>query len=144
LKSRVSGSTAVEFALVLVIFWMFLFGILDFTRMLFTWGAANEASRDGARYAAICDDTANKAKVLLRMQRILPQIQDINLTWSPVGCTVSTCEGVNLTITSLNYQWISPLFGQGPLAAIAMPTFSTYSPREVMRQDITAASIACS
>lgn len=144
MKSRVSGSTAVEFALILVILWMFLFGILDFTRMLFTWGAANEASRDGARYAAICDDTANKAKVLLRMQRILPQIQDINLTWSPVGCTVSTCEGVNLTITSLNYQWISPLFGQGPLAAIAMPTFSTYSPREVMRQDITAASIACS
>jgi len=144
LKSRVSGSTAVEFALVLVIFWMFLFGILDFTRMLFTWGAANEASRDGARYAAICDDTANKAKVLLRMQRILPQIQDINLTWSPVGCTVSTCEGVNLTITSLYYQWISPLFGQGPLAAIAMHTFSTYSPREVMRMDITDASIACS
>lgn len=144
MKFRVSGSTAVEFALILVILWMFLFGILDFTRMLFTWGAANEASRDGARYAAICDDTANKAKVLLRMQRILPQIQDINLAWSPVGCTVSTCEGVNLTITSLNYQWISPLFGQGPLAAIAMPTFSTYSPREVMRQDITAASIACS
>jgi Flp pilus assembly protein TadG len=144
LKFRVSGSTAVEFALILVILWMFLFGILDFTRMLFIWGAANEASRDGARYAAICDDTANKANVLLRMQRILPQIQDINLAWSPVGCTVSTCEGVNLTITSLNYQWISPLFGQGPLAAIAMPTFSTYSPREVMRQDITAASIACS
>ena len=127
-----------------MILWMFLFGILDFTRMLFTWGAANEASRDGARFAAICDDTANKAKVLLRMQRLLPQIQDIDLIWSPVGCTVSTCEGVNLTITSLNYQWISPLFGQGPLAAIAMPKFSTYSPREVMRQDIAAASIACS
>jgi Flp pilus assembly protein TadG len=143
-RTRPSGGTAVEFALVLIIFLMFLFGILDFTRMLFTWGAANEASRNGARYAAICDDTANKAKVLARMQTILPQIKDINLAWSPTGCNSTNCEGVTVTITKLNYQWISPLAGQGPLAAIPMPTFSTYLPREIMKQDAVAAPFACS
>ena len=59
--SRQSGATTVEFALVLIIFLTFLLAITDFSRMLFTWNAANEATRAGARYAVVCDDTANKA-----------------------------------------------------------------------------------
>jgi Flp pilus assembly protein TadG len=144
MKPRQSGSTAVEFALVLIVFFTFFLGITDFARMLFTWGAADEASRNGARFAAICDDTANKAKVLARMKGVLPQIGDINLAWNPVGCTSATCEGVTVTITSLNYQWISPIAGSAKLAAIAMPTFSTYLPREIMKQDAVAAPFACS
>jgi Flp pilus assembly protein TadG len=144
MKRRQLGSTAVEFALVLIVFFTFFLGITDFARMLFTWGAANEASRNGARFAAICDDTANKAKVLARMKGILPQIGDINLAWNPAGCTSATCEGVTVTITSLNYQWISPIAGSAKLAAIAMPTFSTYLPREIMKQDAVAAPFACS
>lgn len=144
MKSKQSGSTVVEFALVLIVFLMFFLGITDFARMLFTWGAANEASRNGARFAAICDDTGNKAKVLARMRGILPQIGDINLAWVPAGCTPATCEGVTVTITSLNYQWISPIAGRGPMAAIPMPTFSTYLPREIMKQDPVAAPFACS
>ena len=144
MKPRQSGSTAVEFALVLIVFFTFFLGITDFARMLFTWGAADEAARNGARFAAICDDTANKAKVLARMKGVLPQIGDINLAWNPVGCTSATCEGVTVTITSLNYQWISPIAGSAKLAAIAMPTFSTYLPREIMKQDAVAAPFACS
>jgi hypothetical protein len=112
--------------------------------MLFTWGAANEASRYGARFAAICDDTANKAKVLARMKAVLPQIGDINLAWNPVGCTSATCEGVTVTVTALNYQWITPIAGGAVFAAIPMPTFSTYLPREIMKQDAVAAPFACS
>ena len=144
MKSKQSGSTVVEFALVLIVFLMFFLGITDFARMLFTWGAANEASRNGARFAAICDDTGNKAKVLARMRGILPQIGDINLAWIPASCTAATCEGVTVTITSLNYQWISPIAGRGLMAAIPMPTFSTYLPREIMKQDLVAAPFACS
>lgn len=144
MNKKQSGSTAVEFALILIIFLTFFLGITDFARMLFTWGAANEASRNGARFTAICDDTANKAKVLARMQGILPQIGDIDLAWNPLNCTPATCEGVTVTITSLNYQWISPIAGRGLMAAIPMPTFSTYSPREIMKQDPMAAPFACS
>jgi hypothetical protein len=144
MSGRQSGSTAVEFALVLIVFLTFFLGITDFARMLFTWGAANEASRNGARFAAICDDTANKAKVLARMRGILPRIGDINLAWNPVGCTSATCEGVTVTITQLDYQWISPIAGVAHLAAIPMPTFSTYLPREIMKQDPVAAPFACS
>ena len=135
MNHKQSGATAVEFALVLIIFLTLLLGILDFGRMLFTWNAANEATRAGARYAVVCDDTGNSAQVLLKMQALLPQIQTINLDWAPAGCTPATCEGVTLSITKLNYQWISPIAGLAWLAPIPMPSFSTFLPREVMRQD---------
>jgi Flp pilus assembly protein TadG len=143
MNKKQSGSTVVEFALVLIVFLTFFLGITDFARMLFSWGAANEASRYGARFAAICDDTANKAKVLARMKAVLPQIGDINLAWNPVGCTSATCEGVTVTVTALNYQWITPIAGGAVFAAIPMPTFSTYLPREIMKQDPVAAASAC-
>ncbi|MBT9476797.1 TadE family protein [Polaromonas sp.] len=138
---RQSGATAVEFALVLVIFLTFLLGILDFSRMLFTWNAANEATRAGARYAVVCDDTENSAQVLSKMQALLPQIQSINLAWVPTNCNAATCEGVTLTITNLDYQWISPIAGLAKLPAIRMPSFSTYLPREVMRKDPNSPAI---
>jgi Flp pilus assembly protein TadG len=139
-KHRQAGAAAIEFALVLLLFLMFLLGILDFSRMLFTWNAANEATRAGARYAVVCDDTNNAATVLSKMQVMLPQIQNINLAWTPVGCTHATCEGVTVTIQSLNFRWISPI----PNAAsrlIPMPSFSTYLTREVMRQDPNSTAI---
>ncbi|MEC4723326.1 pilus assembly protein [Noviherbaspirillum sp. CPCC 100848] len=141
MKKRQTGATVIEFALSLIVFLTFLLGITDFSRMLFTWSAANEAARMGARYAVVCDNTFNEAAVLARMQRVLPQISDITLVWEPAGCNFSNCEGVTVQITSLNYQWISPIAGINALAAIPMPTFSTYLPREVMGQDPNSGEI---
>lgn len=132
---RQRGATVVEFALVLLIFLTFLLGVVDFSRMLFSWNAATEATRAGARYAAICDSTAQKAVVLSKMQALMPQIGDIDVAWTPAGCTSATCQGVTVSITSLNYQWISPIAGFAKLAPTAMPQFSTFLPRESMRQD---------
>jgi Flp pilus assembly protein TadG len=140
MKNRTSGATTVEFALGLLIFLMLVLGIMDFARMLFTWSAANEATRAGARYAVVCDDTGQQALVLARMQAVLPQISTVAVAWEPAGCTAATCQGVTVSITGLNYQWISPIVGAvAPL--IPMPSFSSYLPREVMRQDAHSASI---
>jgi len=140
LKPSQFGATAVEFALVLIIFLTFLLGITDFSRMLYTWNAANEATRAGARYAVVCDDKNNEARVLARMQALLPQISDINLAWEDKdgnsNCTTETCVGVTVTIVGLDYQWISPVAGAAAaLSPIPMPTFSTYLVREIMGQD---------
>ncbi|OUL98490.1 TadE/TadG family type IV pilus assembly protein [Variovorax sp. JS1663] len=140
-NQRQRGATTVEFALGLVLFLTFVLGIVDFSRMLFTWSAAQEATRAGARYAVVCDDTLHQAQVLAKMQAMLPQISTINVAWLPSGCTSATCEGVTVTVTGLNYQWISPIAGLAARAPIAMPTFSTFLPREVMRQDPNSASI---
>lgn len=129
-----SGATTVEFALSLLVFLTFTLGITDFSRMLFTWNAANEATRLGARYAVVCNDTGDAGAVLAKMQALLPQVSTINLAWEPAGCTPANCEGVTVSITGLNYQWISPITGLST-QAFPMPTFSTYLPREIMRQD---------
>jgi len=146
LKSRQAGATAVEFALVLLIFLTFLLAITDFSRMLYTWNAATEASRAGARYAAVCDNTGNEAEVLARMQALLPQISNIDVVWEDVNgvinsCSPATCTGVTVTIVGLNYQWISPLAGLAAIAPIPMPTFSTYLTREIMRMDPNSETI---
>jgi Flp pilus assembly protein TadG len=140
MKNRTHGATTIEFALGLLFFLMLVLGIVDFARMLFTWSAANEATRAGARYAVVCDDTGQQALVLARMQVLLPQITAAGVAWAPAGCTAATCEGVTVSITGLNYQWISPIVGvAAPL--IPMPGFSTYLPREIMRQDAHSAAI---
>lgn len=140
MKRHRRGSTTVEFALVLLAFLMFFLGITDFCRLLFTWNAANEATRLGARYAVVCDDTGMKAQVLARMRTMVPEIGDIALGWSPDGCGAASCTGVTVTITQLDFHWISPIAGAAA-RTIAMPAFSTYLPREMMRQDANSAAI---
>jgi hypothetical protein len=141
-NSRQWGATAVEFALVLLIFLTFLLAITDFSRMLFTWNAAAEATRAGARYAVVCDNTTRDAQVLAKMQAMLPQIDDIDVVWDPPGCTTGTCEGVTVSIVGLDYQWISPIAGLGiAVSPISMPTFQTYLPREIMGTDPNDATI---
>jgi Flp pilus assembly protein TadG len=139
------GATLVEFSLVLLLFLMVLLSLLDFSRMLFTWSAANEAARLGARYAIVCAQPGNySATVLAKMQVLLPSVQGIDMTWSPNGCTTATCQGLTLKITDLRFQWISPLPGAtAPLwTSLSGNGFSTYLPREAMHADPNS-SIIC-
>ena len=141
-----AGSTAVEFALVLIIFLTFLLGILDFSRMLWTWNAANEATRWGARTSVVC--AKNAAVVLTNMKKFLPQLtaSNVKIDWYDGTGNISTicnhtdCAGVNVRIQNLNYQWISPV-GFSNYGSIPMPGFSTYLPREVMGQDPESSSV---
>lgn len=128
------GATTVELALVLVVFFMFLLGVTDFSRMLYTWNAATEATRAGARYAVVCADASNEAQVLQKMRMMVPEIGAVALAWEPAGCNAANCTGVTVTIASLNYRWLSPVAG-AVMPVRALPTFSTYLPREMMRQD---------
>jgi Flp pilus assembly protein TadG len=134
MKPAQIGATTIELALVLVLFFMFLLGVTDFARMLFTWNAATEATRLGARYAVVCADTGNPSQVAEKMRMMVPEIGAAALTWEPAGCDFTTCAGVTVTITSLNYRWLSPIAG-AVMPVRALPSFSTYLPREMMRQD---------
>jgi len=141
-----SGATILEFALVLIIFLTFLLSILDFARMLWTWNAATEATRWGARVAVVCDKGA--AAVLTSMKKFLPQLttNNVQIDWyDGTGnvsqtCDHTNCAGVNVRIINLNYHWISPI-GFGTHAAITMPSYSTYLPREIMGQDSGSPSV---
>lgn len=132
---RQGGATVVEFALVLLVFLTFFLGILDLARLLFTWNASSQATHLGARYAAVCDDGSRKAQVLAKVQQVVPQIQDIRIQWSPAGCAPGSCTGVQVQVSSLQFQWISPLVGSTSLSPLDIAPLASYLPREAMRQD---------
>ena len=52
-NSRRRGMTTVETALVLSVFCMLLFGVFEYSRFLYMLHVANNAARDGARYAVV-------------------------------------------------------------------------------------------
>lgn len=143
MKHSQRGATIIEFALVFLLFLMFMLAILDFSRMLFTWNAASEATRIGARHAAVCDSTREASEVRDRMRAMLPQIDRVSIEWDPPSCSSGNCVGVRVGITDLNYQWISPLAGLVGALDLPMPSFSTYLTREAMRQDPLSDSVLC-
>ena len=53
MRPRQNGQTLVEFALVLPIFMLILFGVFDAGRLVFTNSTLSQAAREGARLAAV-------------------------------------------------------------------------------------------
>src|SRR5437773_5225212 len=57
------GQTLVEFASVTLLFFTLVFGIIEFGRALWTWNTIVQATRAGARYAAVAIPTSNNAEI---------------------------------------------------------------------------------
>ena len=125
-----------EFGIVAVVFFSLLLGIMDFGRMLFTWNAAAEATRWGARLAVVCDKLTPD-QVRDRMRLILPQLANANIVinfYDPPGtinnaCTKATCKAVEVRLANFAFDPISPFM---PFGIVTVPDFRTYLPRESM------------
>lgn len=126
--NRQRGAAAVEFALVGIVFFMLLIGIVEMGRVLFTWNAAVEATRYGARVAAVCPE--NDPAILAHMQRIMPALTaaNVSVSYIPAGCSVANCQQVSVGIQGMAVTTFIPVAA----AVIAMPPFSTTIPRESM------------
>jgi Flp pilus assembly protein TadG len=135
MNTRQRGATIVEFSLVLIPFLMFLFGVLDFSRLLYTWSMTSEATRAGARYAVVCATPGDNSRILAAMQQRVPQIASIDVVWDPAPCDATKCEGVTVSVTNLQFKWVSPLPRTLAQRIINLPGFTTYLPREMMRYD---------
>lgn len=146
MKRHERGATAVEFALVLLFFLMFLLAIVDFSRLLFSWNAAHEAARAGARYAVACHlgGTSDTSPILTRMQALVPPIRSVSLTWEidgvPSTCGPDSCTGLRLSIEDFEMRWISPIVGSAPLEPL-MPRIEVHISREAMRMDEKSESL---
>jgi hypothetical protein len=136
-----AGASVIEFALVLLVFLTFFLGLIDLTRLLYTFHAAQEAARVGARYAAVCDDTTRSADVRTVMQRLVPAIASVSVEWSPSACTVNDCQSLKLRINGFEFKWISPIAGVDALAPLSLPVIAVTTPREAMRQDANSAAL---
>jgi Flp pilus assembly protein TadG len=132
---RQRGAAAVEFALVAVIFFTLLIGIMQMGRLLFYWNSATEATRWGARIAVVCN--ANAQVIRDRMSMMLPLLNstDISISYAPSGCDIdaatarASCQSVTVSINStVSVSAFIPLI---PLT-LTLPPFTTTLTRESM------------
>jgi Flp pilus assembly protein TadG len=119
-NARDRGSVAVEFALVLPLLLLIVFGIIDFGRALNAQITLTEAAREGARLAAL-----GQPNVVSRTQAAATGL-------SPVSVTVTSCpfgagasDDASVTV-SYQFTFITPigaiagLFGGGPGSPLTM------------------------
>ncbi|MBW8828548.1 MAG: pilus assembly protein [Burkholderiales bacterium] len=139
MKSNQRGVAIVEFALIAIVFFTVLLGIMDFGRLLFTWNSAAEATRVGARVSVVCDKGASR--VLAEMQKFIPITgANLQVDWYDgsgnisASCDSTSCAGVAVSVKGLTITPISPVGWIG-FSALTVPDFSTYLPREIMGQD---------
>lgn len=122
------GVTMVEFALVALIFFTLLLGVMEFGRWMYTLNAAGEATRLGARLAAVCDQ--NEPQIKERMREMLASLDDaqIAISYSPAGCTAASCRTVEVRLVDVYFTPLIPLLGiEAPV-----PPFTTTLSRESM------------
>jgi Flp pilus assembly protein TadG len=97
------GNAVVEFALVLPILLLILFGITELGRMILTTNILNSASREGARLAAV-SPMGEKAAIEARVNEVLAAAKV-----SPKAITVeylATTNSVRVTVTT-DFQILS-------------------------------------
>jgi Flp pilus assembly protein TadG len=134
---RQSGAAAIEFALVMPLLCMLLFGAMEMGRLLWTWNAAVEATRLGARLAVVCDvDRSAGAPIKSSMRAALPILANANITieyMNPAdtvdpSCTNDNCKAARVRLSGLTYSTIIPFV---PLS-LTLPAFSTTLRKEYM------------
>ena len=119
--ARDRGAAAVEFALLLPVLLLLVFGIIDFGRALNAQITLTQAAREGARMAALGESN------------VVSGTQAAATGLSPVGVTVTSCPagagpGVNAVVkATYTFSFITPinaiaslLGGSGPGATIAL------------------------
>lgn len=118
---RQRGAVAVEFAMTVLVFLSLTIGVIEFSRVMFHWSTAVEATRLGARVAVVCDQ--NDSAVRTRMKNMLPLLKDSNIVISyPSGaCSPSSCEPITVSLTGVTIRTIIPIV---PLS-IPLPGLST-------------------
>lgn len=128
------GVAAVEFAIVSLVFFTLLLGIMEFGRWLFLLNGANEATRLGARLAVVCsidDDEDNLTGIRARMSAMTGggiAADRMVLDYEPTSCTTDTCRTVTARIVGADFTPLIPFFG----LPLPIPEFPTSLPREYM------------
>jgi Flp pilus assembly protein TadG len=102
------GAAAVEFALVLPVLLLVIFGIIDFGRLLYAKITLAEAAREGARAAALVSEDAGQ-------QQVAASVTGLDTAAGPVTAEVTACPvpreaGAQATVTvHYTFKLVTPL-----------------------------------
>lgn len=135
-RRKQRGAAIVEFAFVALIFFTLLIGIMDFGRWLFTLNSAAEATRLGARLAAVCSKS-DQSKIKERMRFFIGSVASgqININYKPNDtcnpdwtAATNICESVTVQLSGAQFRTFIPFLA----GSYDIPPFTTTLPRELM------------
>lgn len=104
-NNKIKGQALVEMAIILPVLIALIFGMTDFARVLNAYLATTEASREGARVAAL---SGNDAAVVLAVNDAVPNLDPTRLTVTTLPAIRSRGDTVTVTVT-YNIDIITPL-----------------------------------
>ena len=153
-KYRQQGLSTVEFAIVAVVLFMLIFGVIEVGRAFFVASALDEATRRGARMAVVCpiNDPAI-AQAAAFDNALIPGLDasDIVVEYLDDSAGVignpadpaefSTIEFVRVRVVGFQHQMFIPLVT--PLSQFTMPEYATMLPRESLGIPRTGVVTAC-
>ena len=106
-KVRRLGAAAVEFAIVAPLFFLFVFGIIEFGRVMLVKNVITNASREAARVAVIDGATSTEVEQVARKYSEAGTVADVTVTISPSNLSTAT-QGTPITVTvSVNFNDVS-------------------------------------
>jgi Flp pilus assembly protein TadG len=110
--TRDRGAAAVEFALLLPVLLLLIFGMIDFGRAINAQITLTQAAREGARLAALGQSTAT---VVSRAQTAATSLSPVTVTVIS-ACPVNAGVGVDAVVqTSYSFSFVTPV---GSIAAM--------------------------
>lgn len=127
------GQSLVEFTMILPIFLLMLFAMVDFGRGFYTWLIVTNAAREGARVAAVQSDAAT---INTRIYDSFCTSYPSNCSLDPTKLTIakSNVQGARGTPVvvdlSFNFQYVTPIGAIFKLVSggtLATPTISAHS-----------------
>ena len=113
------GAVAVEFALVIPLLLLILCGIFDFGNLYFQMDLVNNAARQGARLAAVNEETSSAINTAIQ------QSYGNNLTTVVTPASPTSGSNVTVTVTSnvtIMTPIISAFFSKNPYSVIGTCT----------------------
>lgn len=148
------GLATVEFAVVAALLMLLLLAVIEIARMVFVWNTGTEATRRGARVAAVCpvndpsvynvavfndDATPGPSALLNGLSSADVRVEYLDAGGNAVDCTYCNCDDTcgDAPFVSIKYVQVSisnyqhTLLLPPPLnVTITMPPFETTLPRE--------------
>jgi Flp pilus assembly protein TadG len=106
------GAAAVEFAFILPLLLLTVFGLVDFGRLLFVQIGLNSASIEGARASALGRESADVQVVVRASAPVVAQmagLQESQINVAHVPCPVPVDGQLTEVTASAPFTWMSPI-----------------------------------
>jgi Flp pilus assembly protein TadG len=118
------GTSLVEFAFVAPIFFLFLFGLFEYSRLMFTMDLIDHAAREGARYAVVNVNTATTANVQAYVNNYLCGCGATQFVGYSATSNITVYQADPVTGANTGLSWQGATWGSG----IGVTITGTYKP----------------